>query len=103
MSEPQLAPWAKLEQSRRMWIAWRAEFFSRVRLTFMLLLAVAIYVFISDHQLQIQLASAKGLHRVFNHVKLSDKLKQKALGYQTNVDTASDFQQSQQAASTDIH
>ncbi len=92
--ELQIAGWARAEESRKAWAKWRAEFFSKVRLTFMVLLGVAIYVFISDHQLQIQLASSKGIHQVFNHIKLDAKLKQKAMVYQTNVDNASDFQQS---------
>jgi hypothetical protein len=94
MNHPHLAPWARAEEARKMWAEWRREFFGNVRITFIVLLGAAIYVFIANHQLQIEMATSKDIHRVLNHVKLQDKLKQKALAYQTNVDAASDFQQS---------
>jgi hypothetical protein len=85
--QPQIASWAKVEETRQMWAAWRTEFFGNVRITFIVLLGIAIYVFISDHQLQIETAATRDVHRVLNHVTLSDKLKKNAMAYQSGVDS----------------
>ncbi len=85
------AKWARAEQARKAWGEWRADFFAQVRLTFIMLLLGAIYVFISNHQLEIQYATSNDMHVAFKHVKLPDKLRQKALNYQKEVDSASDF------------
>lgn len=85
--QPQIASWAKIEETRRMWASWRAEFFGNVRITFIVLLGLAIYVFISDHQLQIEMAATRDVHRVFNHVTLAEKLKKNALAYQSGVNS----------------
>jgi hypothetical protein len=94
-----LAPWAKAEESHKMWASWRAEFFSKVRFTFVLLLAISFYVIISNNQLRIEMAASKDIHRVFKPVSLSDKLQRKAMVYQATVDTVSDFQQATDSVS----
>ncbi|HTV63652.1 MAG TPA: hypothetical protein VMH30_13890 [Verrucomicrobiae bacterium] len=55
-----------------------------------------IYVFISNHQLELQYATSNGVHMAFKHVKLPDKLRQKALNYQKEVDSVSDPSPDQQ-------
>ena len=92
----EFAKWARTEQARKAWGEWRAEFFARVRLTFILLLLSTIYVFISNHQLELQYATSNGVHMAFKHVKLPDKLRQKALNYQKEVDSVSDPSPDQQ-------
>ena len=85
-----MAKWARAEITRRNWAEWRIEFFSQVRLTFILLLLGAIYVFISNHQLELQTLTDQDVHLAFKHVTLPDKLRQKALTYQKEVDNAAD-------------
>ncbi len=87
-----MAPWARAEENRRIWAGWRAEFFGHVRLTFIVLFGVAIYVYVSNHQLQIELATSQNIHRVLNHTKLDDELKAKALNYQSTVDSINSAQ-----------
>ena len=77
-----------------MWAAWRAEFFGNVRMTFIVLLGATIYVFIANHQLQIETVASRDIHRVFKHVTLSDKLKNKAMAYQSTVDSVNEPAQS---------
>ncbi len=86
-SRLKFAKWARAEQARKAWLAWRNEFFAQVRLTFIMLLVAAIYVFISNHQLQIEYATSHHMRVAFKHVTLPDKLRQKALNYEKEVDS----------------
>ncbi|HEY3761618.1 MAG TPA: hypothetical protein VGN23_07715 [Verrucomicrobiae bacterium] len=87
---PPLGKWAKAAEARQMWAEWRAEFFGNVRMTFIVLLGVTIYIFIANHQLQIEMAASRDIHRAFKHVTLSDKLKKKAMTYQATVDSVNE-------------
>lgn len=73
-----------------MWAAWRAEFFGNVRMTFIVLLGATIYVFIANHQLQIEMAASRDIHKALKHVTLSDKLKKKSMDYQSTVDSVNE-------------
>jgi energy-converting hydrogenase Eha subunit H len=73
-----------------MWAAWRAEFFGNVRMTFIVLLGLTIYVFIANHQLQIEMAASRDIHRAFKHVTMADKLKKRAMAYQATVDSVNE-------------
>lgn len=73
-----------------MWAAWRSEFFGNVRMTFIVLLGLAIYVFIANHQLQIESAASRDIHRAFKHVTLGEKLKKQGMAYQATVDSVNE-------------
>jgi len=59
-------------------------------MTFIVLLGLAIYVFIANHQLQIETAASRDIHRAFKHVTMGDKLKKKAMAYQATVDSVNE-------------
>lgn len=80
-----IAPWAKAEQRRKFNQELRADFFLRVRLVFVLLLVATILVFIHNHQVEIQRIAAEKLNLLAKRSIVSDKLREKALTHENEV------------------
>jgi hypothetical protein len=80
-----MAKWARAEQARKIRAEWRARFLGHTRAIFVLLFFLAIWVFIFNHQVEVQSLTSAELHKITKKSTLSDHLRQKALEYEKQV------------------
>ncbi|MGH7950802.1 MAG: hypothetical protein ACREFE_02630 [Limisphaerales bacterium] len=84
-----IAPWAKAEQRKKIRAEQRTEFFLKVRLVFVLLFVVTVFVFVQNHQALVQQFASSKLYQIMKKSSTSEKLREKALDYQNEVNQAS--------------
>jgi hypothetical protein len=84
-----VAKWAAAEFRKKRRGELLAGFFAHVRFVFILLLFATILVFASNHQLEIQSIAAAKLQQLAKKPGVSDKLREKALKYQDEVNQVS--------------
>ena len=85
-NELRIADWARAEQQHKIWARRREEFFAHVRFIFILLLFATIAVFIYNHQVAVQGVASAGLHQATKKVTTSDKIRERALKHEEQVD-----------------
>jgi hypothetical protein len=81
-----MADWACAEQREKIRAETRIQIFGHARVTFVLLFFVAVWVFFSNHQMQVQRIASAEMHKAANKVTLPDTLQRQALDYEKKVD-----------------
>lgn len=84
-----MAKWARQEQARKIRAERRVRFLGHTRAIFVLLFIAAIWVFVFNHQVEVQSLTVSELHKITNKTTLSDHLRRKALDYEKQVDQIS--------------
>jgi len=88
-NELRIADWVWVEQRRKFRMERNADFFEHVRGIFVLLFFAAIFVFIHNHQVEVQIATSSRLHQLAKNITVSDKLRQQALKHEDEVEQIS--------------
>jgi hypothetical protein len=83
----EIASWAKAEQRAKRRAERRAGIFSHVRWTFIILFFATIVVFIHNHQVEATRVAGMPIYRVVGKSTLAERLQDKALNYEKNIDT----------------
>jgi hypothetical protein len=86
VNELKIADWVWVERRQKIRAERRVGFNARVRGAFVLLFFAAIFVFIFNHQVEVQIAASAGLHQAAKQITVSDKLRQQALKHEKEVD-----------------
>jgi hypothetical protein len=81
-----VAGWAEAESRRKFRADWDHRFFGQVRGAFILLLFAAVYVFVFNHQLEVQVIASAKLHQAAKKITTPDKLRLQALKHEDEVE-----------------
>jgi hypothetical protein len=81
----EIADWAKAELRRKSRAQMRAEFFLQARLVFFLLFFAATFIFMTNSEVEVEEASSAELQKALRHYALADKLRQRALNHEKEV------------------
>ena len=81
-----MADWVWVERRRKIRAERSADFFEHIRVVFVLLFVAAIFVFIHNHHVQVQIAASTGFHQVAKKITVSDKLREQALKHEDEVE-----------------
>lgn len=81
-----VADWAEAEFLKKIRVERRVHFFANVRGIFVLLLFAAIFVFIFNHQVQVQSIASAELQQVTKRPTASDKIREHALKHEKEVE-----------------
>jgi len=85
-NELRIADWVWVERRRKYRAERQAGFNAHVRGVFVLLFLAASFVFIHNHQVEVQIATSTGFHQVAKRITVSDKLRQQALKHENEVE-----------------
>lgn len=85
-NELKIADWAKKEQKQKRRAERRERVEGHVRSIFVLLLFGAIFVFIFNHQVEIQRVTFAKLNQVMKKSTTADKLRENAMNYEKTID-----------------
>ena len=88
----EIADWAKAELRRQSRAKLRAEFFLHVRLVFFLLFFATAFIFMTNNEVEIEMASSSELQRALKHYTLAEKLRQRALDHEKEVNSINEPQ-----------
>jgi hypothetical protein len=80
-----IAGWAETEYLKKRREEWDHRFFGHVRGIFILLFIAAIYVFVFNHQLEVQIVASAEIHQLAKKSTTSDKLRESALKHEQEV------------------
>lgn len=81
-----VADWAEAESLKKFRADWDHRFFGHVRGAFILLLFAAVYVFVFNHQLEVQMVASAKLHQAAKKITTPDKLRLQALKHENEVE-----------------
>ena len=88
----EIAPWAKAELRRKSLMRLLNEFFLHVRFVFILLLIATVFIFVTNNEVDLEVASSAELQRALKHYTLSEKLRQRALDHEKEVNAINEPQ-----------
>jgi hypothetical protein len=88
----EIADWSKAELRRKFWAQFRSEAFIHVRLVFVVLFFATAFIFVTDNELEIEMASSAELHQALKHYVLMGKLRQRVLNHEKEVNAINEPQ-----------